>query len=199
MAVSQPLTCTTTGTELDKFAKIIFTDNISPYSSPAYPIADPASPSIDDWFRMVQKDGRGGRWTFKKQDYYVAKALRIPYYVMDTDGQEVSEHLLVGYVEPTEQDVASPGNWTPATATTDCQKIANFIIRSKANPFFNAVKTVPNWDSKVKVNTKPETWQFRGSPVNVEKSIRVPYSPLDEGGSYVRAVMLLGYEGAGAY
>jgi hypothetical protein len=199
MPVSQELTCNTTGTELDKFAKVIFADNIAPYRSPAYPIVNPSSPSIDDWFRLVQKDGRGGRWTFKKQDYYIARSLRIPYYVMDPDGQEVSEHILVGYVEPAEQGVASPGNWTPATASTDCQKIAAFIVRSQANPFSLNVKTVPNWDARVKVNTFPETWQFRGSPVNIEKSIRVPYSPVDDAGNNVRAVMLLGYEGSGAY
>jgi hypothetical protein len=41
-------------------------------------------------------------------------------------------------------------------------------------------------------------WEFQGTAVPIAKAIRIPYNYTDENGNWVRAHILVGYEGSGS-
>ena len=125
--------------------------------------------------------------------------VRIPYMIRpESLAAPVLEHLLVGYLTRTATAATPDGQWRPRPENirSDLQRLGDMLVR-RFNPE-NRSRPMQNWKTSISPVVGRRSWDFRGVPRNIEKSLLIPYA-VPSGANHVRAEFLVGYEGGGAY
>jgi hypothetical protein len=178
----------------------------------------------DYWMSLIQSSydaGSPASWGHQngavgkaKQTYSVVKALRIPYIVPDGEKRMMLDHLLIGYILPSNATLnAFASDWGNASPRKDVGVLGRLIMVD-----LYPKQTVPDWgvawpsyqwgnDAQVfDPDPAPLTgytqseryWSVRGVDHRVEKSLLFTYTAVTANGP-VRAQLLIGYEGSGGW
>ncbi len=144
----------------------------------------------------------GKNWSFRAETFSIQSSLLLPYYITDSDGDQVGEHLLFGWSSTGVAE--APANWPditiPANFAVDTAKLAKIILFDR-NPFGQSnqvVRKISGWPSKVRKDFRWAEWSHGALRYRIEKSVVVPWC-LVTAGPTVRHNLLVGYVGGGGY
>ena len=146
---------------------------------------------------------------------YVRKAARIPYLVVDAEGQLTIDHLLIGYVQPSgSATAASPPDWGFNPPLKDAARLAQLIVtdyypsHASIASLWGKCCVPSDWPDSFDenpvprvgygLNVRPRPWRFRSAQHQVEKSVLMHHAA-KFGNTYKLGKILIGYEGGGGW
>lgn len=178
------------------------------------------------WRRLAQSDTRETKCWFSTGEITkpILKTIRFPYAIKDkvinSEREQVIEHLLVGYGEAETQPAQYYSTaWGAPTDGFTLDKLGHFLVRSM-QPTDTGTVAYSSRTSDVDGSTtwngtaesggnytagNPPTpyWYFRGNRVTLERIIRIPITitatPTTGTPTRLKYFIYVGYEGGGGY